>query len=390
MRCAIGLGTWGLVVAIAAGCGGGDEASGGAGGSAGSGGSGASGGVPNEVAGCDTTTLLEKPDYDQLGPWPVGARTVTVDGLTTEVWYPAELGSGAGDGKLYDLRDWLPESEKDKIPDQDNPYQPCDCYDGLPLDAARGPYPVVIFVHGTAGFRTQSLELMVHWASRGFVVLAADHPTLYLADMLSLNTIGRDLAGDLAKLHAGISAQSAELEFLKGSVDASRMALAGHSAGGGAIADQGDLPGVRVLMPLAARGVEAGSSLESTLVMGALEDGVANYQGQVDGYVASPAPKRLVGISNTGHLFPSSLCWLTNSSGEDMVEVATKYQIQNAQFASILFDCPDGMLSQEVTHAIVAYSTAATLEETLHCDAGSPFDGIEQRFTDIGEFREEP
>ena len=26
-----------------------------------------------------------------------------------------------------------------------------------------------MFVHGTAGFRSQSLEIVTHWASRGFV-----------------------------------------------------------------------------------------------------------------------------------------------------------------------------------------------------------------------------
>ena len=34
--------------------------------------------------------------------------------------------------------------------------------------------------------------------------------------------------------------------------------------------------------------------------------------------------KRLVVIGNTGHLFPSDLCWMRNDAGEDIVTIALK------------------------------------------------------------------
>src|SRR5580698_6000551 len=78
--------------------------------------------VPTETPGCGTTMLLTVPDDPSLpGPWPVGVQTVSIpvngggppDGgvgvtgtaggasgtgfnLTTEIWYPATLGSEAG------------------------------------------------------------------------------------------------------------------------------------------------------------------------------------------------------------------------------------------------------------------------------------------------------
>ena len=43
------------------------------------------------------------------GPWPVGARTIDVDGLTVEVWYPALPGSEQNLAPhVYDLREHLP------------------------------------------------------------------------------------------------------------------------------------------------------------------------------------------------------------------------------------------------------------------------------------------
>ena len=86
---------------------------------------------------------------------------------------------------VYDLREHLPKSEQGKISDSKNPWQACSCYRDLPIDEGHGPYPVLVFVHGTAGFRTQSLSQLTHLASRGFVVLAADHPGLMLADILA-------------------------------------------------------------------------------------------------------------------------------------------------------------------------------------------------------------
>ena len=135
--------------------------------------------------GCDGASLLASKqggdDPGVRGPWPVGVQTVTIDGLTTEVWYPAKIGSQAGKAYAqYDIREQLPDKDATKIPDAKNPLQNCDCHRDLPLDTEHGKYPVVLFIHGTAAFRTQSLTQMTHWASRGFVVLSADHPKIRL------------------------------------------------------------------------------------------------------------------------------------------------------------------------------------------------------------------
>ena len=105
------------------------------------------------------------------GPWSVGVRTVEIGRLTVEVLYPAVPGSEEGIEPLdVDIRCALPESERSKVTDDVRPIPSCDCYSDLPLDDAHGPYPLILFVHGTASWRTQSLSLMEHWASRGFVV----------------------------------------------------------------------------------------------------------------------------------------------------------------------------------------------------------------------------
>ena len=60
--------------------------------------------------------------------------------MNVEIWYPGVPGSEAGkDPHIYDLRRYLPPNEAAKVSDAQNPWQPCPCYDGLPLDTRRGP-----------------------------------------------------------------------------------------------------------------------------------------------------------------------------------------------------------------------------------------------------------
>ena len=104
-------------------------------------------GLPVEDS-CDGSTLYERSeDPGEFGPWPVGAKTVDVAGLTGEIWYPAVLGSEAGlETEVYDVRVQLAPEEGAKVSDEKNPWHYCDCYRDLPLDVEHGPYPVIVFV----------------------------------------------------------------------------------------------------------------------------------------------------------------------------------------------------------------------------------------------------
>ncbi|MCH9681850.1 MAG: hypothetical protein K0V04_10485, partial [Deltaproteobacteria bacterium] len=330
-----------------------------------------SGGEEPLVGSCEGMTLLPRPaDTAERGPWAVGARTVEIDGLTVEVWYPAADPPAGTEPVVYDIREALPVSEQDSIPDEDNPYQECDCYRDLPIDDANGPYPVVLFVHGTAGFRTQSLPHMVHWASRGFVVMAADHPGLWLADLLGLACgqpmVGQDLAGNLASMLAAVRGETAGLEDFGDRLDGTRIGAAGHSAGGNAVSGLADE--AQVIIPMAAGGVPDGSAVQSRLILGALSDTVVPYQGQTSGYMDASPRKRLVGIANTGHLAFSELCSLRNDAGDNIVEVGVQYGVCGTQLAGGLFQCDDSFTPDTDSWEIINFSSAAVLEETLHCE----------------------
>jgi hypothetical protein len=98
--------------------------------------------------GCGSASIAaSSADPAAAGRFTVGARSVELAGMMAEIWYPAAPGSETGlQAKRYDLRPLLPESERDKISDADNPWQICSCFDGLPLDEGSGPYPIVMFL----------------------------------------------------------------------------------------------------------------------------------------------------------------------------------------------------------------------------------------------------
>ena len=348
---------------------------------------------PSEMAACEGTTLFAAPDDPAApGPWSVGARTVTVAGLTTEVWYPAAPGAEAGLEQVsYDLRLEFRPGDQGKIPDQDAPRLGCDCYRDLPLDEAHGPYPVVLYVHGTAGFRHYALPQMTHWASRGFVVVAANHPKIQLSDALDFD-IAPDQAAEARALLAAIRVTGGELAFLQGAVDTSRMAVTGHSAGGAALAELGDEAGVRVLIPMASRGTAPGAHLESTLILGAEDDATLPYFNQFQAFEASPARKRLVGLRLAGHLAFTVICAVGREQG-GMLQIAIDHGIEvNDLIATLATDgCLDGQLPAEDGWEIIDYATAAVLEETLHCSptAAARLAAIGARYPAVLEVLEE-
>jgi hypothetical protein len=362
--------------------------------------SGDAGVPPGDVVGCTATSkfLAVPQDPAAAGPWPVGARQVKIGRLTVEVWYPATPGSETGKQKVrYDIRKALPMSEQAKIPDNDNPWQDGNAYKDLPIDPNHGPYPVVMFIHGTAAFRTQSLSQMTHWASRGFVVLAADHPGLWLADSLALACFQpqsgpRTIAADVDAMFAAVTSPTGDMAFLAGRLDLGRAAVVGHSAGANEANNLSDRPGVQVVMPLAgSAATKASPTLKRVLHMAAQDDAVVNYSSSKSGYNSTAGPKRFVGIDNSGHLLFSQLCDLKNGANKNILQVAQQFNVCGAALAGGLFDCKPNYLPASVGTPIVNYATTATLEGVLKCTTGDDaFATIKTKYPDVVESLSSP
>ena len=181
----------------------------------------------------DTAPRAAEAAYAQRGPYDVGVLTVEVEpGRSAEVWYPAEPGS-AGDTApaSYRLRQALPPGLQELLPAAVDPVFTTEAVTGLP--AADGRFPLVLFSHGFASFRTQSSFLTTHLASWGFVVISPDYIERGLGGLSASPGVANRPEPDLVEMTvAAARALDTGTGQLAGRIDTSRLFPIGHSAGG--------------------------------------------------------------------------------------------------------------------------------------------------------------
>jgi len=323
--------------------------------------------APPERAGCGDARLLVAPDDPAApGPWPVGTRTLTLAGLRAEVWYPARRDSAANVPlATYDLAEELPAAEAARLraAGVTLPPVPCVCYRDLPIDDEHGPYPLVLYVHGLTLFRFASVTMTAHWASRGFVVVAADFPGADLADVLSGKP--RASIGDVAADAAHVLDAAAAL--FPGRVDATHVGLTGHSLGADVASELAQTRG-DVVIALAERGVAPAAGRRFfTLVMGGTDDRVEPHVRQRRGFASSPSPKRFVPIVDAGHMSFTDVCNVARDRG-GLLSAAHAAGVTMTGFLATLADhgCTQIKLPPAQAWPQILAATTAALE-SLTC-----------------------
>jgi hypothetical protein len=350
---------------------------------------------------CPGQNLLENPaDPSMFGPWPVSSRVVGGDPrhndgtfipsrtITGEVFFPAKPGSSQGAQPYhYSANDQnLVDKEAKKVPkcppSNPHPTKPTCCeptqnfdhvWSNLTLDTEHGAYPVIIFIHGTAAWRSYMLKLVEHWASRGFVVFAADYPGITQYDLVFHGTTRKtDQEGDTKLIIEELTKLThPALTFLKGHIDMTRLGITGHSAGGFATGLLSRSIG-QVMIPMAGGGTLKRSDSYSTLVLGGQWDAIV---GGCKGFATSPRPKRQLCVAKAGHETYTDLCWMApKQGGTDGIGIACG--VKGSGALELLADqgCKfaktggNKMNEPEVAWDVVRYATAATFEETLVCD----------------------
>jgi len=260
------------------------------------------------------------PAPDAIGPWDVGRTTLSLPGgpdgreLPLDAWYPVDPEDAQGvPFSVYDLVFAGLESTV--------------ALDSPPISQA-GPFPLVVFSHGSGGLRFQSFFLAEALASHGFLVVAPDHVGNTALDLLTggslpLDTVAELRPQDVSFMIDTILDRSADSgDFFAGAADGRRIGVTGHSFGaftalamasgfGPVPAD----PRVDAIAPIApATAVLSDADLARidapTLVVGGTEDTVTPIDpNSTRAFQEVPArPRFRVDVRDAGHASFTDIC----------------------------------------------------------------------------------
>jgi predicted dienelactone hydrolase len=257
---------------------------------------------------------------DALGPNAVGHTAFSVFDaaranreLPLEIWYPADATAWAAVSEftfteLFAGLGITSPVAKDDI--------------ALPTGV---DYPLVVFSHGYGGFNIQSLGLMEHLASHGFVVVAPNHTGNTQGDTSSPNPEA-DRFPDVAFVIDAMVAENLNgTSLFFGHVDATNVGVAGHSYGGmtaqfmaaGYASEPADSR-VKAIVPIAPSSSAlsdedlAGITIPTTLIVGTLDGLLPQSVRSFD--LQSSAPHlSLVEVVGANHTHFANVCDIGNT-----------------------------------------------------------------------------
>lgn len=260
----------------------------------------------------DDAPRASEPAYVEAGPYAPGVTTISLGDRQMELWYPADPAATAGVAHdAYYVRDFVAGWVDDLVPPEVNPPYVTDAFRDVPA-SADGPFPLVLFSHGFAGFRLTSTALTTHLASWGFVVIAPDYLERGLASVLG-DAVAAPRS-DTAVAHDAIeAARAASTEpggAFEGVIDASEVYPIGHSAGGGTSLRLLGRADVNSAVTMAA-GISELSLLQnnapvmpagkSITWLAARGDRIASVADVRRGFTYTPGERRLVELDRSGH-----------------------------------------------------------------------------------------
>lgn len=277
---------------------------------------------------------VDEAAYATDGPHEVGTSTIALDdGRRVVVWYPADAGAADAPTATFDIASLLSPALQDMIPAEMRPEYPVDATPGAE-PSTDGPFPVVLFSHGFAGYPEQSVDLTTHLAGWGFVVVAPDHVERSLGGLLGTAAQGVDEREDPEVLSASLDAALADADEegspLAGLLDTDAVAVAGHSAGASAAyltASADDRVDAFIAYSLGTgRSADADADADADaaerpvptvpgMVMVGDADETIPAATTVEAYEGLGAPKYLVEIADAGHLVFSDICLIGRDQG---------------------------------------------------------------------------
>ena len=187
--------------------------------------------LPTTETPAETEPPSEPLEILPTGPYGVGVKTVIINPgtdrpLTTDVWFPLDGPAGDVPRHEYTLIPGLTDTSDTAVDAE---------YLAMSPD---GPFPLVVYSHGSGGLRYVASDYTEAIASYGYIVASADHTgNTALDGLLCTRTDGMttmlNRVNDVqAIINELTDPDSFELSGFVDSVDPERIAVTGHSLGG--------------------------------------------------------------------------------------------------------------------------------------------------------------
>ena len=358
-------------------------------------------GAPDDTTGIDTTGIdtVDTGDSNQSEPIelssaadafgvPVGHQTIILDSVTLEVWHPTSDEFANAGPQRMDFESFIPDDFISLVTGFELPDIYGNAIKDTPIRNTQKLLPVVLFSHGFGGMRIQSFSLAEHLASRGYIVVAPDHPGRMLTDVLPCLFLppldGCDLSGfgsdpgpsGLETALKWVDEASLSGPFMN-IIDPNRIATIGHSAGANSVTTFTENE-ERVLATIPMAGGSVPNRDVPTLRM----------DGSCDGFVAAASPSSIEGrplasfimLEGAGHLAFSDLCSLdidgfSSQFLDDRTDLNTALYpqlrglgtdgCQNATPRVEDVACTDRFMDLEQADAILKYYVTVFLDDVL-------------------------
>ncbi len=324
-----------------------------------------------------TTTEAVAPDASRAppaepGPHAVGRTTLELDDgsrsrpLVADVWYPADA-DAVGDPSIYQFIPGIEFASESALAE-------------VPV-AADGPYPLVIYSHGSGGLRYVASFFTELLASHGFVVASVDHVGNTAVELVAGGDVDRDqIAYDRVLdveflIDQMLAASSAGEGLLSGSVDPERIGVSGHSFGGftafaavgGYTNDLGTVPGddrIDAVVAMApASELNSTDELEAVDVPTLLVSGTRDETTPIDPdtekawELVSGRPLWRVDITDAGHQSFTDVCSYqellpTLDAPQVLIEAVDEYASEG---------CTDELVPIDDAHVLINRNSVAFL-----------------------------
>ena len=287
--------------------------------------------TPAEGYDPDLAPRANEAAYAEHGPYEVGVTTIQLSDRSAEVWYPVDPEDvGEGPRDAYFIKDYLSTAFAALVPAEVNPPYVTDATRAVPASDA-GPFPLVLFSHGFASYRTQSTFLTTHLASWGFVVVSPDYLERGLRSVLGEPpaTTRADLDVADEAIEAIRSATADDADPLGGVVDASTVYPVGHSAGGSTSIRLLTREDVTMAVPLAAglnitsvpNAVNMLPADKAVTWIAAPNDAIASIDDVRRGFDYTAGERKIVEIAGSGHVNAfSDICEIGDGGVVDLAE----------------------------------------------------------------------